>query len=109
MVGAKEGETVKYVSLAPQAWSKEDRPYAGISFVEIRSAEPSPFDQKPGRKPREAEIILAHRAYNIDEVARRVPAAGIPAVAQLSHSGSAKSMSMAMLDPNGIRVELYEY
>lgn len=109
VVGAKGDEAVRYVSLAPRAWSKEDNQYAGISFIEIRSAEPSPFDQDGSRKSREAELILAHRVYNIDEVARRVTAAEIPIVAALGPSGSGKSMSMAILDPNGIRVELYEY
>lgn len=109
VVGAKGDEKVRYVSLAPAIWTKEDNKYAGISFIEIKSAEASPFDQNAARPSREAELILAHRATNIDEIARRVAAAGIPVVAPLGLSGSGKSRSMAILDPNGIRVELYEY
>lgn len=109
VVGAKGTETVRYVSLAPAAWTKEDNKYAGISFIEIRGAKASPFDQDPTRPSREAELVLAHRAVNINEIARRAAEAGIPVVAPLGLSGSGKSKSMALLDPNGIRVELYEY
>ena len=113
VVGAKGNETVRYVSLAPAMWTREDNQYAGVSFIEVRSAARSPFDQDGERASRAGELVLAHRVTNIDEIAERMAAAGVPIVvtmvAPLGPSGSGKSRSMAVLDPNGIRVEMYEY
>lgn len=109
VVGAVADGTVRYVSLAPAMWTREDNKYAGISFIEIVAAEASPFDQDARRASRAGELVLAHRVTNIDEIARRMAADGVPIVAPLGLSGSGKSRSMAVLDPNGIRVEMYEY
>lgn len=109
VVGVIGDGTVRYVSLAPAMWSAEDNMYAGISFVEIPGAVESPFDQDGARPSRAGELVLAHRVSNIDEIERRIRKAGIPIVAPLGLSGSGRSRSMAVLDPNGIRVEMYEY
>ncbi len=109
VVGATGSDTVRYVSLAPAVWSRENSTYAGISFIEIPDAVESPFDQDGTRPSRAGELVLAHRVSNIDEIARRMRAAGVPFVAPLGLSGSGRSRSMAVLDPNGIRVEMYEY
>ena len=109
VVGAKGDARVRYASLAPAMWSKENSAYAGVSFIEIEGAEGSPFDQNGTRASRAGELVLAHRVTNIDEIARRMIADGVPVVAPLGLSGSGKSHSMAVLDPNGVRVEMYEY
>jgi len=109
VVGASGTSTVRYVSLASALWSREDSAYAGISFIEIPGAVESPFDQDGARPSRAGELVLAHRVSNIDEIARRMKKADIPIVAPLGLSGSGQSRSMAVLDPNGIRVEMYEY
>ena len=109
VVGATGTDTVRYVSLAPAMWSRENSLYAGISFIEIPTGEASPFDQNGARPSRAGELVLAHRVSNIDEIARRMRDADIPIVAPLGLSGSGRSRSMAVLDPNGIRVEMYEY
>ena len=109
MVGASGGDTVRHVSLAVHECSKENSKLAGIGFVEIKSAEKSPFDQDGTRTSRAAELILAHQVTNIDEIARCMADADAHIVAPLGLSDSGKSRSMAVLDPNGVRVELYEY
>ena len=109
VVGATGEGTVRYVSLAPAMRSREDSAYAGISFIEMPEAAASPFDQDGTRPSSAGELVLAHRVTNIDEIARRMEKAGIPIVAPLGLSGSGRSRSMAVLDPNGIRVEMYEY
>lgn len=109
VVGAIRPGTVRYVSLAPAAWTRENNAYAGISFIEISDADASPFNQDGARASRAGELVLAHRVSNIDEIARRMANAGVPVVAPLGLSGSGRSRSMAVLDPNGIRVEMYEY
>ena len=109
VVGATGDGAVRYVSLAPAMWTREDNAYAGLSFIEIRTANDSPFDQNAQRASRGGELILAHRVTNIEEIARRMAENDVPIVAPLGLSGSGKSRSMAVLDPNGIRVEMYEY
>ena len=109
VVGATGDDTVRYVSLAPAMWTRENNLYAGISFIEIPSSEATPFDQDGTRPSRAGELILAHRVTNIDEIASRMAADGVPVVAPLGLSGSGRSRSMAVLDPNGMRVEMYEY
>ena len=109
VVGATGEGTVRYASLAPAAWSEEDSAYAGISFIGIEGADPSPFDQDGTRSARGGELVLAHRVTNIDEIAQRMAEDSGPVGAPLGLSGSGKSRSMAVLDPNGIRVEMYEY
>jgi catechol 2,3-dioxygenase-like lactoylglutathione lyase family enzyme len=111
VVGAVDGRKVtRYVSMAPAGWSIENQdPRAGVSFIQIEGAEASPFDQNGGRPSRAGELILAHRVTNIAEIALRAEALGAPIVAPLGPSGSGKSTSMAILDPNGVRIEMYEY
>lgn len=109
VVGALKEGTVRYISLTPAEWSKDTPDFAGISFVEILTSKPTPLGHDATRTSREGEIILAHRVTNIKEINRRMTADGVPIVAPLSPSGSGKSMSMAVLDPNGTRIEMYEY
>lgn len=111
VVGATgERKVTRYVSMGPAGWTIENPDErAGVSFIEIEGADATPFDQDGGRASRAGELVLAHRVKNIAEIARRVEALGVPVVAPLGKSGSGKSISMAVLDPNGVRVEMYEY
>lgn len=111
VVGAGGDRRVtRYVSMAPKGWTIENQDLrAGVSFIEIEGAAPSPFDQDGARASRAGELVLAHRVTNIEEIARRAKEIDAPIVAPLGKSGSGKSMSMAVLDPNGVRVEMYEY
>ena len=111
VVGAHgDRKVLRYVSMAPTGWTIENQDLrAGVSFIEIEGAAATPFDQDASRPSRAAELILSHRVKNIDEIARRAEAMGIPFITPLGKSGSGKSTSMAVLDPNGVRVEMYEY
>ena len=103
-------KVTRYVSMAPVGWTLENQDLrAGVSFIEIEGADATPFDQDGARASRAGELILAHRVKNLEEIARRAAEMGVPIVAPYGKSGSGKSMSMAILDPNGIRVEMYEY
>jgi len=109
VVGAVGNSVVKYVSLVPAPWTPKKSHFTGISFVEIPESPPNAFSQNAARPSHAGELILAHRVTNIEDINRRIIAAGVPIIAPLGKSGSGKSMSMAFLDPNGIRVEIYEY
>ncbi len=77
--------------------------------MEIPSADPTPFGHDGSRLSRESELILALRVTNIKEINHRMIKDGVPIIAPLGPSGSGKSISMAVLDPNGTRIEMYEY
>jgi len=109
VIGAGDQSEVRYATLVPAHWSKETPNMAGINLMEIPEIKRSPFSQNVKRVSRAGEPILSHRVTNIEEINRRVLADGIPVVAALSKSGSGRSMSMSILDPNGIRIEMYEY
>lgn len=120
-VGALGDDPARIAYLAPAGWAApagdDRRPgmifdsntLAGLAFIEIASAESSDFPQEPVRPARTAEPILAHRVTNLEEVARRLDALEVTVVQPLGASSSGLSKSMAVLDPNGIRIELYEY
>jgi len=109
IVGARGSETVSYISLVPAGWSKENPENAGISFVGIPSASGSAYENNGRRASRSGELILAHRVTNIDAIERRMRKDNVIFIAPLGLSGSGKSRSMAVLDPNGNRIEMYEY
>lgn len=48
------------------------------------------------------ELVMAHRGTSI-------AGDGVPIVAPLAHSGSAKSQCMAMQGPYGMRAAVYEH
>jgi len=54
--------------------------------------------------------VLAHRVDDVDAVAQRAQERGVVILAPLGDSGTARtSRSIALLDPNGIRIEVSEY
>ena len=109
VVGALQPGEVRYASLAPAEWDAEAPSFSGVSFIEIPWAAGRGQVNDPQRPSRASELILAHRVTNIVEIEKRMRAADVPFVADLGPSGSGNSQSMAVLDPNGVRVEMYEY
>lgn len=109
VVGATGNQTVRYVSLAATGLEQNNPPLTRISFIEIKQASRHKGNQNAKRASAIGDAVLAHRVVNIDLINQRIIADDIPIIAPLGLSGSGKSMSMAVLDPNGIRVEMYEY
>lgn len=120
-VGALVDEDVRIAYLAPAGWqspeSGEASPSmafdadsrAGLGFIEVPSATESGLGTSGQRQARAGEAILAHRVTGLAEIARRLSEAGATIVQPYGPSGSGRSMSMAVLDPGGMRIELYEY
>ena len=107
VIGLEGTAPAQYVSLAPADWTP-DSGLAGISFIGIEPMAGTPAPD-PGRAARGGEVILSSRTVGLEALSRRFAADGVPVIAPYGPSGSGRSMSMAVLDPNGIRVELYEY
>ncbi|MDJ0709494.1 MAG: VOC family protein [Woeseiaceae bacterium] len=104
-----EDATVRYTALLPAEWSKDNVYLSSLNFVEIVGAVSSAQERDADRAPMQSEIILAYRVENIEEILRRAKALETPIVSPVLPSESGKSVTATMLDPNGIRVYLYEY
>ena len=107
--GIANGGSALYVSLAPAAFSRENRNFSTLNFVEIQDAEENVLRQDPNRSPVASETMTAYVVTGLDEIERKIKAAGIPIVAPLALSGTGRSRTLSVLDPNGVRVQFYEY
>lgn len=106
--GVTGDKSLNYVALVPAEFSKEN-PMLGINFIEINEASNTPFSQDGKRTPIAGELMVAYAVKGLAEIERRMRKASIPIVASLTPSATGKSMTLAVLDPNGIRVQMYEY
>lgn len=70
---------------------------------------PKPSDPCAARTTRVGQVILSQQVEGLDTVAAKIAAGGYCVVSKLQLSGTKQSRTMAVLDPNGIRVELFEY
>lgn len=109
VLGASGEAKVEYAALVPEGWKRENPNASGIGLVYIPDAQGAHYDSNAERRSRVGELILAHRVSHIEDIHAKVVARNIPIVAPLSKSGSGRSTSMSILDPDGVRIEMYEY
>ena len=110
VIGVPSGEAVRYAALAPDAWVKGDKSLAILSFFEVPSASSRPNRGNASHPSFVGDAILGLSVNNLDQVVARAQAAGAPLVADLGDSGTTRtSQSISILDPNGLRLEIYEY
>lgn len=107
--GVTKEEKLLYVALVPAAWSKENSNFPGLNFVEIKKAKVGSLEQNTKRKPIAGEILKAYAVKGLTEIAKRMEAKKIPIVTPLALSITGKSMTLTVIDPNGVRVQMYEY
>ena len=107
--GISTADSALYVSLAPAAFSKENRNFSTLNFIEVNNAKENQLDLNPKRRPLQGETMTAYVVTGLDEIARKIKAAGIPIVAPLALSGTGRSRTLSVIDPNGVRVQFYEY
>lgn len=106
--GVTGDKELNYVSLVPAEFS-EEKPILGINFIEIHEAASTPFAQEGKRTPIAGEQMMAFSVKSLKKIEKHMQKAGIPIVAPLTPSATGKSMTLAVLDPNGIRIQMYEY
>lgn len=106
--GLNTGETVTYVSLIPAAFPEQIPSYTGLSFAQIGDAKSAAYGNDPERRPYFGETVMAYSVKNLDAIAAAMSDAGVPIVAPLALSGTRKSKALTALDPNGVRVQMYE-
>ncbi len=113
-IGARPGEKARIVYLKPNN-SEIERPFAGnyLGLIEISGAERDESqyqraeDLSVGIK---GEVVLAHQVVGIDRIYEAMQEDdSVHVVATLSLSGAGQSRSFSVIDPNGVRVEIYEY
>ncbi|WP_298503840.1 VOC family protein [uncultured Maribacter sp.] len=106
--GVKGDQELDYVGLVPAEFS-EDNIIMGINFIEITEALDGPLLQKENRNPIAGEQMIAFSVQSLLEIEKQMQAANIPLIAPITPSATGKSMTLTVLDPNGIRIHMYEY
>lgn len=107
--GADPGTVVDYVVLVPAQFSEEAPAFPGLNFVgfSVDASLDLPLD--PKRAPRGSELVMAFEVTGLDKIHEKVERDGIPVVTPIALSATGKSRTITILDPNGYRVQLYEY
>jgi catechol 2,3-dioxygenase-like lactoylglutathione lyase family enzyme len=70
---------------------------------------PKPADPCAAKTTRVGQVILSQQVEGLNAVAAKIAAGGYCMVSKLQLSGTGQSRTLAVLDPNGIRVEMFEY
>lgn len=107
--GVAEGETITYAALVPAKWSEENSNFPGLNFAKIETSEANPYAPDKFRNSIYGEIVLAFSAVNLQKIERDMRSADVEIVTPLAASATGKSITLTVLDPNGIRVQIYEY
>ena len=107
--GVPEVEELRVILVVPAIWSKEDPNHLGIAFAEVGAQSDRPFPQQPDRRPRLGEPTLGFEVNDIEAVLKRMEADEVPIVVPLAPSATGRSQAITVFDPNGIRIQLYQY
>jgi len=111
-VGFADVTAFRIVYLSPNA-AMTNHPFAAseLSMSQPLSRTPAPKPAEPcaARTTRIGQVILSQQVEGLDTVAAKIAAGGYCVVSKLQLSGTGQSRTMAVLDPNGIRVEIFEY
>ncbi len=102
-------ESVRIILVVPSIWSREDPNHLGIAFAEIAGDADHPFPSNVSRLPRKGEPTIGFEVTGLVQIIERMEAAGIPTVVPLAPSATGRSQAVTVLDPNGMRIQLYEY
>lgn len=113
-IGVGDGGTARIAYLKPTN-DRIKRPFAGtyMALVELGgpALEGRSYERAaPATRAIRGEIILVHEVAGIAGIyeAMRQDAA-VTVVSPLSLSGTGRSRSFSAIDPNGVRIEMYEY
>jgi catechol 2,3-dioxygenase-like lactoylglutathione lyase family enzyme len=111
-VGLEGYDGFRLIYLKPNA-EFPSRPFAAsdISLVQPFGGQPQPRPTDPcaGKATRIGQIVMSQQVQGLDAIAANVTARGYCVVSSLRPSSTGQSRTLAVLDPNGIRVEMFEY
>ena len=109
-VGANRDQKTEAVYLRSATLIGRDLPASGIALVHIDDNRLPLLDR--GAEPHDAvqgEVMLSLVVEGLAELLRRMEEGGYTVLNDLQPSASGKSNIASALDPNGIRLEMYEY
>lgn len=107
--GFSGDKKLNYVSLVPAVWSKDNRNFPGLSFIEVIDGETNVFSQNGKRQLVQGEIIKGYSVKGLKLIEEKMRKAGVTFVTPMLTSPSGKSLTLTILDPNGVRIQMYEY
>lgn len=107
--GVPTGTALEYVVLVPAEFSEANPNFPGLNFVGISNAAPIGLSEDPTRAPKAGELVMAFEVTNLDAIYAQIVSNNVTIVAPRALSETGKSETITILDPNGIRVQLYEY
>lgn len=109
-VGSTRNRPTRSVYLRSSKLSLRDLPASSLALVHIADSDLP--QMRRGANPDDAvqgEVMLSLVVEGIDELLRRLTKAGYRVLNGAQPSASGKSRIASALDPDGIRLELYEY
>lgn len=107
--GVAPGNKLEYVAMVPSAFSKESPNFPGLNFVQISDAKKNPFKKDTKRTPVFGEVMKAYSVKGLLKIDEKMRAAGVPIITPYALSSTGRSHTLTVLDPNGIRVQMYEF
>ncbi|MEM9570464.1 MAG: VOC family protein [Pseudomonadota bacterium] len=107
--GVPAGTALEYIVLVPAEFSEANPNFPGLNFVGISDAGPIGLSEDPTRAPKAGELVMAFEVTNLDAIYAQIISNNVKVVAPRALSETGKSETITVLDPNGIRVQLYEY
>jgi catechol 2,3-dioxygenase-like lactoylglutathione lyase family enzyme len=109
-VGANRNQRTRSVYLRSARLTERDLPPSGLALIHIADEDLAKLER--GSDPEDAvqgEIMLSLVVEGLAEVLQRMKDGGYTILNDLQPSSSGRSMIASALDPNGIRLEMYEY
>lgn len=107
--GLTDQANVMYAALTPHEWT-QDNPYlSSLNVVVVPTDLSDGVARETGRRPYQGEVTLAYRVTGLEQIHEQVVANGVPVVTPLATSATGRSRTLTILDPNGVRIHLYEY
>jgi catechol 2,3-dioxygenase-like lactoylglutathione lyase family enzyme len=111
-VGLEGHDGFRLIYLKPNA-EFPSHPFAAsdISLVQPFGGTPTkkPADVCDGKTTRIGQIVMSQQVQSLGAIAAKIKAGGYCVVSGLRPSATGQSRTLAVLDPNGIRVEMFEY
>ncbi|MEM1229435.1 MAG: VOC family protein [Pseudomonadota bacterium] len=111
--GLPEGREARYTTLLPKGFDRDNPQRSSLNLLELKDWRRQQIGRgarsKPHRKPALGEIVLAFSVPDVAAIAERAAIFRAPIVTPLARSASGRSMTLTLLDPNGVRVHLYSY
>lgn len=108
--GLKESDPgIPYAVLVPAEFSPTNTNFPGLNFAEIKSSQADVFNRSQQREPVSGEIVIAFNVTGLEKIHTKIQANNIPIMVPLAPSATGKSLALTIMDPNGIRIQMYEY